>query len=411
MGSDIVPANSVEVVDPGTGSWLFRVEPLPEGTVEVQGDTGSVATLRATAALLEHLPALREVATNRGVRVVFSKETTKLLRSGAVELVQSSTGLLPVARDAGTKAFVEIGKVVPGAAVTAGATGAIGVGGAAATVGGAATFGSLAVAAAPVLIVAGIAAATAYAEQRVMEKRFAEIQRAVERLEIRLRDDDLGSLEAADRLVDHLQADLAQGSVPPQLATELALARRDVERVYLSRRRFTGRFLGTLEEAQKRKAEKGSDRMRSGWAGEVADELRDRKSGVVDELALFVQAMVVRARLTAATAAVIASQGGGGSALRLIDDLDSELKHDYFELYRKLRALGRFGPEKSWWNALPGLGSLPLLGGQEGEDAKRRVASLVENMESLLGRAIDAHDRDVTVVLPAHVVAALLPAQ
>jgi hypothetical protein len=72
---------------------------------------------------------------------------------------------------------------------------------------------------------------------------------------------------------------------------------------------------------------------RSGWAGEVADELRDRKSGVVDELALFVQAMVVRARLTAATAPVVASQGDGGSALRLID---GELKYDYFELYRKL---------------------------------------------------------------------------
>src|SRR4051812_12558495 len=77
--------------------------------------------------------------------------------------------------------------------------------------------------------------------------------------------------------------DTAGGSIPPQLAMELALSRRDVERVYLSRRRFTGRFLATLEEAQKRKAEKGSDRMKSGWSGEVADELRDRKSGVVDE--------------------------------------------------------------------------------------------------------------------------------
>ena len=386
---------AVEIVDPASGSWLFRVEALPEHTEAVGGDTASVATLRATAALLGHVPALREVATNRGVRVVFSKETTKLLRSGAVELVEASKGTLPVARKVGSKTFVEIGKVAPGAA---------------ATVGGAATFGALAAAATPVLVVAAIAAATAYAEQRVMEKRFAELQRAVDRLEIRLRDDDLGSLEAADRLVDHLQADVAQGRVPPQLATELALARRDVERVYLSRRRFAGRFLRALEDAQKRKAEKGSDRMRTGWAGDMADELRDRKSGVVDELALFVQAMVVRARLTAATAAVVASQGNGGSALRMIDDLDSELKHDYFELYRKLRALARFGPEKSWYNALPGLGNAPLLGGQVGEEAKRRVASLVENMENLLGRAIEAHDLDVTVVLPADVAGVLLPA-
>jgi hypothetical protein len=78
-------------------------------------------------------------------------------------------------------------------------------------------------------------------------------------------------------------------------------------------------------------------------------------------------------------------------------------------LYRKLRALARFGPEKPWWGSLPGLGNLPLLGGQDGEQAKQRVATLVENMETLLGRVIESHDQDVSVVIPADLVPALLP--
>lgn len=325
---------------------------------------------------------------------MFSKETAKLLRSGAAELVQSSKGALPVARDVGSKSFVEIGKVASGTAVTAGS---------------AATFGSLAVAATPVLVVAAIAAATAFAEQRAMERKFSELQRAMERLEIRLRDDDLGTLEAADRLVDHLQPDLADGSLAPQLGIELAIARREVERVYLSRRRFAERFARALEEAQKNKEDRSSDRVKSGWAGQVADELRDRKSGVVDELALFVQAMIVRARLGAVTAAVVAWQGDGDSALRIIDDLDQELKQDYYELYRRLRALARFGPEKPWFKSLPGLGALPLLAGKDSEAAKQRVAGLVERMESLLGSAIEAHEQDVAVIVPARVLAALPP--
>lgn len=93
--------------------------------------------------------------------------------------------------------------------------------------------------------------------------------------------------------------------------------------------------------------------------------------------------------------------------MRLLDDLDEDLKHNYYQLYRKVRALARFGPEKAWWKGLPGLASVPVLAGKDTDVAKERMTGLVERMESLLGSAIEAHERDVEVVIPAAVVAAL----
>lgn len=376
---------TLTVIDGPSRNWLFRVEPLPATMILPDANGASVATLKATAALLERLPELQALLKDgRALRVTFSPETRKALANGTAELMKSGKGTLAIAQDVATKHTREIGKF-----------------------GESVAFGALALEAAPVFAVAAVAAAAAYAEQRWLEKKFAEIQAVVDRLEIRLRDADLGALEAADDLVTLLQPEISLGSIPEPLQLEVAVARRDVEKVYLSRRRFVGRFLQALEQAQEKEANKSSDRPKSGWTGSMAEELKDRRSGVVEELALFVESMVVRARIGAFTAAVLAHGGDGPAAMRLVDTIDSSLRDDYFKLYRKMRALGNHGPDRSWWKGLPGVSVLPMIGGGGQDDASRqRVQALVEQMQTTLGTAISRQDDDVTVVIPA----ALLPA-
>ena len=367
-------------------NWLFRVEALPATEVLPERSSTSLATLKAAAALVEQLPEVgRLVTAGRGLQVTFSPQTRKALADGTAELMKTTTGkTLTVAVDVASKRTIEIGKV-----------------------GESVALGAIALEAAPILAIAAIAAAGAYAQQRWMEKKFAEIQAVVDRLEIRLWDDDLGALEAADELVTFLQSAISSGSMPDALRLEIAVARRDVEKVYLARRRFVARFLHGLEAAQEKKASSSSERLKNGWTGAMAQELKGRRSGIVEEIALFVQSMVVRARIGAFTAALLAYDGDGPAALRLIDDLDTSLRDDYYKLYRKLRALGNHGPGKSWWKALPGVGSLPLIGGDEKDEAgQQRVRGLVDQMETMLGAAIDRQNHDVTVVVPA----ALLPA-
>jgi hypothetical protein len=370
------------VIDPASGGWLFRVEALPTSSILTGASDTSVATMKAAAALVDRFPELhRRVRDGRALQVTFSPETRKALADGTAELMKGGKA---IAVDVATKRTREIGKVGEGIA-----------------------FGALALEAAPVLAVAAIAAAAAHAEQRWMERKFAEIQAVVDRLEIRLRDADLGALEAADDLVTLLHPEISSGSIPEPFRLEVAFARRDVEKVYLSRRRFVGRFLHALEQAQKQQADKSSERPKSGWTGSMAEELKDQRSGVVEELALFVEAMVVRARIGAFTAALVAHGGDGPAALRLIDTIDSSLRDDYFKLYRKMRALGRHGPDRSWWKSLPGVSALPMIGGGAQDDASRqRVQALVEQMHTTLGTGISRQDEDVTVVIPAGLLSA-----
>jgi hypothetical protein len=382
------PAGPVEIVDE-SGSWLLRIEPITTD-LRAAPSTASPTAAMALGGLAQHLPAvhaaLRESTT---LRVAFSPEVRRALQRGQLQLMQTASGAMPTAVDAA-------GRVAGHARVVAG-----GAGGTAVVAAGAPMW-PIALAAA-----AGLAAATA--EQRWLERTFADLQAAVNRVEHRLRDDDAGALEAADRLVALVARD-GSTTVAPQLRLELAAARQRVESVYLSRRRFVERFKKALETEQT--AHEARTGERTAWVGDTAAELADRRTGVVDELVLFIQAMIARARLAALTAAVLAQETAGGDALALIEQTAMETRRDYYDLHNRVRALTRSGPEASGVRRLMEIAKqrVPLLGGADDESAVLALRALEAAMSSTVGDALP--DRDDELVIDVLVEpAALEPAQ
>jgi len=302
------PGNgAVTVIDNAVEHWVVRLEATSLDAAP--SGAGAAMAGAVVASLLDVLPELRRrLPQGDGLRVVFSTEARQALLSGRYKLMSSSTGALPVAVNAATNATAEIARVAPNAAVG---------------VGGGIALGATAAAAWPIVLAAGVATAAAWAEQRWLERTFGELQASLRRVEARLRDDDHGAIEAADRLVKLLAADL-HGAVPPLLAGELAAARQSVERVYWARRRFVQRFKTALEERQDAHERRTGER--DAWAGRTADELADVATGVTDELIVFVSAMISRARTTAVTASALAADGHALAALRLVDALEESLR-------------------------------------------------------------------------------------
>lgn len=239
----------VELTPAGFDHWLLRLE-----SVEVAPASAAVpappTAVALVSALAQQFPEVsRRVADAPAIRVVFSSETRRLLASGDYRLMRTSTGLAPTAVDAA-------GRIVETARLTSGA-GAVTAGGV--------TAGAAIGLSWPLLVAGGLAAAAALAEQRWLEQTLGGLQTAIQRIEHRLRDDDAGTLEAALRLSELLQVSAAGWDPPAQLKLELAVARHEVERVYLSRRRFIGRFKQSLAEAQEEEGRTGQPN--AGWRG------------------------------------------------------------------------------------------------------------------------------------------------
>ena len=365
----------VEIVDRAIDAWIVRFEPTDLGV-----DQPPIATAAAAATLASfatQLPELKRLlgGEQRHFRIVFSSEARKALLDGRYSLMRSGGDALPMAVDAAGR-VAEVARVAPGVATGAGGTVAVG---AALTV------------AWPLALAAGMGAAAAIAEQRWLEKTFGELQASLHRLEVRLRDNDFGVLEAANRLVDVLAVGGDQ-AMPSMLRLELAHAHHTVESVYWARRRFVERFKRNLEDAQnKHEAKTGSA---SAWAGSVASDLGSASTGTVDELVVFVAAMISRARTTAALGAALASDGDGLAALRLIDALHESLRDDYSDLDRRLSALAKAEPSVSRWRQM-----LPLL--TDDEDARRArdlTRRLTEQMHATIGSALPAREATLALV-------------
>jgi hypothetical protein len=369
--------DAVMVLDDVINHWLVRVEPASF----TDRPTGATTAMAGTvvAALLDVVPDLRRRAPESGgLRVVFSSEARRALLTGRYRLMSSATGALPVAVNAATGATAEIARVAPNTAVGVGSGIAL-----------AATAAELW----PIVLAAGVATAAAWAEQRWLERTFGDLQASLQRVEARLRDDDHGAIDAADRLVELLAADL-DDSVAPPLAAELGVARQAVERVYWARRRFVQRFAASLEERQDAHERKTGER--HAWAGPTAAELADATTGVTDELVVFVSAMISRARATAVTASVLAADGHPLAALRLVDGLEESLRDDYGDLYRRLRALAREPATTARWKRL-----VPLFDDDEdAEKAHRMVSWLSAQMDRTIGAALPQRDEPLALVVP-----------
>jgi hypothetical protein len=398
---------NVELIDPATGEWMMRFERVHLDHA-VETSTGSATAAVVARSFTEALPGLAQMfrasmshapgtvqqTAEVGYRVVFSPSVQKGINSGSLRMMQSARGTLPTAINNSGKIVQTAAVVAPDAvAATAGAaavSGAAVAGGAAAAGGVAATatIASVAIAALPIVLVVGAGIAASMAHQRWLEQTFGQLQGSLDRLETRLRDDDLGTLESADRLMDMLAEDLSGGSIPEQLKLELAAVQARIDALYWSRRRYVERYKRQLEERQT--AHEVKTGKTSAWAGRTAEQIVDEDQGVIDELVVFTQAMITRARVTAATAAVLAADGEAAAAIRRIDELDTTMRRDYFDLYNRVTALASNAPEMNRWKQLIDRGTT--------QTAIERVAVLAGAMDQAIGSALP--DRDEAGVLP-----------
>ena len=302
---------------------------------------GALTALGVGSAQLQSI-VVQAAQSGAGLVVTFPPEVVSGLRSGTFHLMQSSNGLIPTALDA-SNAIVANSRVVGNGAiggVAGGAAGSMFVG---------ASASALAVAALPIVI----AGAAAYAQQRQLEKSLASIKEVVERIEARLEDTDNGICDAAERFLSLVQDALVDGGLTPYLRLELAAHRTAVEALYNARRQWVNRFKAKVEQEQiERERSKGRGQP---WVDSVAAAAKNGK--LEQELTLFIRSLLSRTKLSVLAAAVLAEEGRGSTAMKLIGEAELELRSQFFDLHNRLRPLARIAPEQSLLQKLPGLGA------------------------------------------------------
>lgn len=361
----------VEVIDAELGTWVVRFEPLTDSAV---GSIQRTAAAQGVAqGLVEALPGLADALRDRNaIRVVFSPEVRKALVNGSVRLM--GDGQLPVAVNQSGK-IVEIATFSGVTAAGVGAGAGLGI-------------GASLVAAWPVVLAAGVATAAAAAQQRWLERTFAGLSTQLDGIETRLRDDDLGALDAADVLVN-LVANLGFECIPQQLRDEIVLARRQTENIYFSRRRFVEQFKRALEEEQTAHEAKTGER--KAWVGKVSKQLAGEGSAV-DEIVVFLRAMVTRARLGAVTAGMLAADGAPTASLSMLDDLHRQLRSDYWDLQNRISALARSAPDAPIWRR--------LLDRADAEEAREHAIVLSHALQQSVGERLPERDEALRLDVP-----------
>ena len=203
--------------------------------------------------------------------------------------------------------------------------------------------GGAAVAAGPAGALAAGAVTMAVVQQQRLDRTLAVIDRRLELVVDRLRDDDHGRLDAAEALVQQLERRVAE--VPaPHLQAELAAARHSVESVYFARRRFGRRLGEAIGDAQQAATDEGGEMQ--AWAAGVLDAVGE-PDDLRSELLVYLRAVVVRARLATAASEVLALDGHVVDANRLLIDTVAELRADIGDLRRRLGPLARFAPRRA----------------------------------------------------------------
>jgi hypothetical protein len=358
----------LEIVDPGLGSWMMRLS-TTTSAASSSGRliTSSVSAVGALAQSLTPVSAVVSAAAGAGqsLEVAFSSATQLAIQTGSLSLMSGSTGALPMAVDSAGR-IREIARVVPAGGVLAGP------------------------ALLPILVPAAAAAAASYYQHQALQATLDGIREVVDRIEERLRDDDWAVLEAGDDLARTLVDTDGGWDVPDQLRTELAVARQAVERVFRSRRRFAQQLV--------RKLDADTFGRPDPWTDQVRKLVKGDHNWI--EVSIYLQAMVVRARLTAATAFVLATDGEARAAAALTRSAVDELSASYDPLLKALEPLAERRPEGRLLDRVPGWRS-------SDEDRFRFVGSLVSEMRSGIGQALDAVKDDMTIVLPPHEVKAV----
>lgn len=212
----------------------------------------------------------------------------------------------------------------------------------------------------------GLVAAAAAFQMYEIQKALETIERKLDELIDRARDDDHGELDAAEALIAPLLGAAANGRVPPQLARELAVHRQRVESIYFSRQRFVERFRDELEARQERHAEKNEEPR--AWARGAKKAFGDREAFEAEVL-IYARAMTIRARLALCTAGVVALDGQAEVGQWMLRDVGEETADAFGDLARRLHALAQEDPGWTW---------IPLSGRKELQETARSLANLFE---------------------------------
>ncbi len=242
----------------------------------------------------------------------------------------------------------------------------------------------------PILVPAAAAAAASYYQHQALQATLDGIREVVDRIEERLRDDDWAVLEAGDELARTLVDADGGWDVPEQLRIELAIARQEAERVFRSRRRFAQQLVRKIDDESRGRSDP--------WTDEVRKLVKGEHNWI--EVSIYLQAMVVRARLTAATAFVVSTDGDARAGAALTRSSVDQLRNSYGPLLKSLKPLAERRPEERLLDRVPGRRA-------SDEERFRFVGSLVAGMESGIGQALATVDDDMEIVLPAHEVKAL----
>lgn len=367
-------------------SVLMRIAPLPpmESSEEIRPSSAMLAALQALGLGSAQLQAAISQASQSGsgLMVTFPPDITQALRVGTLHLMKSSSRTLPTAVNAS-------GKIVAQGSVVAGA-GAAAAGGTVA----AASAATLAVAALPIVI----AGAAAYAQQQQLERSLKEIKNIVQRIEERLEDTDSGVCAAAERFLSLATDALADGGFTPYLALELAAQRTAVEALYSARSQWVERFKRRLE-AEQIKEERDNGRGQP-WVDSVAEAARSGR--LEQELTLFIRALLSRTKLSVLAAAVLAEEGRGSTAMKLMHEVEVELRSQFFDLHNRLRPLAAIAPEVTLRDRVPGVRNKTQLAH---ETVKALTAHLTEHV---LPSIPDPHaEREVRAALGPATVAQL----
>lgn len=351
----VVEGAATRLVDAELGTWVLEVVPLDVMPKAAQPVSQGIAA-SLVGSLAEAFPQFKNVmSSGQGVAVRFSPEVEKGLREGAYRLMDSAAGTKAMARSASTGQFVEHGTVVAGGGLV------------------------LAGVSWPIIAAGAVAVAASVAHQRWLEDVFGDLEAGLARLAQRLVDDDDGELDAAEQLIELIADSAMFGHVSPLVVAEVAEARRRVEAIYFSRRRYAARFKEQLEARQREAGTTKSGQPKT-WTADIAREVVDEDQGVIEELALFFRAMIARARLGTIAASILIAEGSYDTALRMLHQTKVTMRNDYFDLHNRLGALARHEPE-------PGvLDKVPLLKKTaRGLTAREKVQALAGGADHAIG--------------------------
>ena len=269
--------------------------------------------------------------------VQFTPQVQKMLDGGSARLMQTSRGLVSDAVSRSTGLVLEHGTLVEWSGLSA-----------------------------TTALASGLTQGAAAFQLYMIQAALGRIEKRLDELVGRVRDDDHGELSAAEALVAPLLAAAINGRVPSQLAAELAVHRQRVDSIYFSRQRFVERFRDELEARQARHAER-KDESRA-WARGATKAFGDRETFEAEVL-IYARAMSIRARLALCTAAVVSLDGQPDVAQWMLRDVGENTADAFSDLARRLSALGREDPGWTW---------VPMSGRKELQETAKILADLFE---------------------------------